>query len=354
MQIIPKKTLTVEPHWQKELANSFTSIKSLAEYLQLPLNSDLSIQPHPAQPDEAARRLFAMRVPRPFADLMESGNWNDPLLKQVLPSKAEFVDVDGFVSDPLQEQGNQQAGLIHKYNSRVLLVLKGGCAVNCRYCFRRHFPYKENHLDQQALNNALDYIRQDKALNEVILSGGDPLMANNKSLQNVINTIRAIPHIKRLRIHTRLPVVIPNRIDDEFMSLMQTLSTCADLQLVMVLHINHANEVSSQLATKCKLLKTVGVTVLNQSVLLKGVNDSADALCNLSEKLFAADILPYYLFMFDAVKGAAHFDLNKQTAVSLMTEMIKRLPGFLVPKLVKEIPGQPGKTPIDLGLVPQT
>lgn len=346
--MIPKKTLTVEPHWQKELANCFTTIESLAEYLQLPAMSAHNCEQH-----SKARRLFPMRVPRPFADLMEIGNWDDPLLKQVLPNSSEFIATEGFVDDPLQEQSNQQTGLIHKYQSRVLLILKGACAVNCRYCFRRHFPYKDNHLRQNDLENIYNYIQNDTSLNELILSGGDPLMATNPALQKIVDNLHALPHIKRLRIHTRLPVVIPQRIDNGFLALLQKIQDQnKQLKVIFVFHINHANEIGSALRRKCELLKAQGVLLLNQSVLLKGINDDDDTLCALSESLMDAGILPYYLHMFDPVKGASHFDVNRNQAKSLMAEMIKRLPGFLVPKLVKEIPGQPGKTPIDLGLEP--
>lgn len=346
--MIPKKTLTVEPHWQKELANCFTSLESLAEYLQLPRISSIDLDQH-----SKARRLFPMRVPRPFADLMEIGNWNDPLLKQVIPHSHEFIASDGFVDDPLQEQSSQQTGLIHKYESRVLLILKGACAVNCRYCFRRHFPYKDNHLRQNDFDNIYTYIQNDTSLNELILSGGDPLMANNQTLEKIIDNLHTLPHIKRLRIHTRLPVVIPQRIDEGFLSLIQrSKNRNKGLKVILVFHINHANEISLALRKKCELLQAEGVLLLNQSVLLKDINDDSDALCELSESLIDAGILPYYLHMFDPVKGASHFDVSKIVATALMAEMIKRLPGFLVPKLVKEIPGQPGKTPIDLGLEP--
>lgn len=354
MIIIPKKIHSVETHWQKELANCFTTLESLLEYLQIDennlpnmVNQHCDNQPAIAK-HSAARKLFPMRVPKPFADLMQIGNWQDPLLQQVIPQQAEFIEKEGFVMDPLQEQGNQQKGLIHKYQSRVLLVVKGGCAVNCRYCFRRHFPYQDNHLSQQDYQELLRYVTQNTQLNEVILSGGDPLMAKDDHLSRLSKQIAQIGHIKRLRIHTRLPVVIPSRINDAFLEWVQAL----DMKVVMVLHINHVNEISSALREKCQLLAKSGVTLLNQSVLLKNINDSANCLEALSEGLFDAGILPYYLHMFDPVKGASHFDVDKAHAKAIMAELIKRLPGFLVPKLVREIAEQPGKTPIDLGLEP--
>jgi EF-P beta-lysylation protein EpmB len=295
-----------------------------------------------------ARTLFPMRVPRPFAQLMQKNNWYDPLLQQVVPQQAEFIDTPGFVTDPLQEQNGTTASLIHKYKSRILLIVRGGCAVNCRYCFRRHFPYQDNHLGQAQYQKVIDYVKSDENINEVIFSGGDPLMANDNQLSKLAQLVDNIEHVKRLRIHTRLPVVIPARVNNELLNWLKGLR----VKPIMVLHINHKNEISPALVEKTAALKAIGVTLLNQSVLLNTVNNNADTLVELSEALFEADILPYYLHMFDPVKGAAHFDVGKAEAQNIMAQMIKRLPGFLVPKLVQELPGQPGKTPIDLGLEP--
>ncbi|GBL05180.1 lysine 2,3-aminomutase YodO family protein [Glaciecola sp. KUL10] len=208
-QIIPKKPIAVESKWQKELANSFTTLESLLDYLQIPLEKALEHNP--------ARKLFPMRVPRPFADLMKLGDYNDPLLKQVLPSKDEFVEHTDFVMDPLQEQKNHQKGILHKYLNRALLIVKSGCAVNCRYCFRRHFPYQENSINKQEWNSVLGYIKEHKDLDEIILSGGDPLMAKDEFLRWLCNEIVNIKHIKRIRIHSRFPVVIPSRLDTGFL-----------------------------------------------------------------------------------------------------------------------------------------
>lgn len=339
-QIIPKNLTAVESNWQKELTGAFTRPEDLIEFLQL--------NPQKFKQHNKARTLFPMRVPLPFALRMQKGDPQDPLLKQVLPLSDEFVAQPGFSADPLQEQQNSQAGLLHKYQSRVLLLVRGGCAVNCRYCFRRHFPYQDNHLNKHGWIEVLDYIQAHTELNEVIYSGGDPLMANDEFLAWLSGQIAQIHHIKRLRIHTRLPVVIPNRITGELIEWL------ADSRLkgVMVLHINHANEIDQTLREKVQLLKQAGVTLLNQAVLLKGVNDQPQALIDLSERLFDAGVLPYYLHVLDKVQGAAHFDVEKQKARELMANLIKRLPGFLVPKLVTEIGGQPGKTPIDLHIHP--
>lgn len=338
--MIPKKLEPVENLWQKELATVYTDPLKLLEYLE--------ISPQIIAETFAARKLFPMRVPKPFAARMEKGNLHDPLLQQVLPLNAEFIEADGFVADPLQEQKGTVKGLIHKYQSRLLLVVKGGCAVNCRYCFRRHFPYQDNQVNRAGWQAAIDYIKGDPEINEVIYSGGDPLMAKDRFLAWLTQEIEAIPHVKYLRIHTRLPVVIPSRVNSEF------LAWFADSRLkpIMVVHVNHANEIDAEFESAMRKLQHQGVTLLNQSVLLKNVNDSADAQVALSQRLFDIGVMPYYLHMLDKVAGASHFLVEDNEAVKLQREVIKRLPGYLVPKLVREIGGQPGKTPIDLQLHP--
>lgn len=339
-QIIPEKLVTVESHWQKELATAYKSPQALLQ--------DLALDPKTYADDIRARSLFPMMVPKAFVSRMQPGNPHDPLLRQVFPLAEEFTSQAGYSADPLQEQDNQQPGLLHKYQSRVLLVVKGGCAVNCRYCFRRHFPYQDNALSKQDWLPVFDYIASDTAINEVILSGGDPLMATDAFLLWMTQQIEAIAHIKTLRIHTRLPVVIPNRINSEFLRWF----TQSRLTPVMVVHINHGQEIDSPLKQKLLTLRQAGVTLLNQAVLLKSVNDSADALIHLHETLFDAGVLPYYLHMLDKVEGASHFEVSDDQARAIMAEVIKRQPGYLVPKLVREIGGQPGKTPMDLRLHP--
>ena len=338
--IIPLKQGSLHINWQKELAQAFTAPEQLLAYLEL--------DPTPWQAGLAARRLFPMRVPRPFADKMAKGDANDPLLRQVLPLSDEFTEVPGFVKDPLDEHDSALPGLLHKYRSRVLLVVRGGCAINCRYCFRRHFPYADNSPDQAGWQDALAYIAAHPEINEVILSGGDPLMAKDEHLARLFAELSAIPHLKRLRIHTRLPVVIPARLTDE----LRLLLSNSRLQAVMVLHINHAHELDEDLSRRLLPWRQAGITLLNQSVLLAGVNDNAHTLCDLSERLFSAGILPYYLHQLDKVEGAAHFAVDDAKAKVLMAELLAELPGFLVPKLVRELGGEANKTPIDLGLEP--
>lgn len=332
--MIQQASLSVESQWQKELKQSFTKPEDLLRYLNL--------EPQQYEQDSKARKLFNMRVPKHFADLMAKSDPNDPLLLQVLPSKLEFVEEFGFVTDPLLEHDAKQPGLLHKYKSRVLVMFKTGCAVNCRYCFRRHFPYADNSVNKSKLLEVLNYLKANTEINEVILSGGDPLMADDKTVQWFINQCEQIPQLKRFRIHSRLPVVLPQRMNHE---LKQALAN-SRLQTVIVLHINHQNELSEQLKQACHDYKLAGITLLNQAVLLKGVNDSVEAQVALSEGLFDSHILPYYLHLFDKVKGASHFYLDDDKAKQIYSEMLSELPGFLVPKLVREIGGETSKTPV--------
>jgi len=339
-QIIPKKPISVEHNWQKELAGSFTDPAKLLQHLGL---DEEKYAQH-----IKARQLFPMRVPRHFADLMEKGNPNDPLFLQVMPLSDEFLTSPGYSEDPLEEHDTAGKGILHKYDSRVLLMVRTGCAVNCRYCFRRHFPYADNAVSKHQWEEVLQYIQAHDNINEVIFSGGDPLMAKDDHLAWLANEIASINHVKRLRIHTRLPVVLPERINNAFVNWF----TALPIQKVLVLHANHANEMSEALKSRLITLREKGVTLLNQSVLLKGVNDSGEAISDLSEALFEASVLPYYLHVLDKVQGASHFYVSDDEGRHIMEEAIKRLPGFLVPKLVREIGGQPGKTPIDLHLHP--
>jgi EF-P beta-lysylation protein EpmB len=307
----------------------------------------LSLNQHPVLPEgRDARRLFPLRVPRAFAARMKPGDANDPLLLQVLTVREEFIAAPGFTTDPLDEQQSVVPGLLHKYRNRALLLVKGGCAVNCRYCFRRHFPYQENQGNKTNWRLALDYIAQHPELDEIIFSGGDPLMAKDHEIDWLIGQIELIPHIKRLRIHSRLPVVIPARITPE---LCQRFSD-SRLQVLLVTHINHPNEIDASLCKSMAKLRAAGVTLLNQSVLLRGINDDADVLAALSNALFDTGILPYYLHVLDKVQGAAHFMVDDDEARALIKALLSKVSGYLVPKLAREIGGEASKTPLDLRL----
>ncbi|MCF2862025.1 EF-P beta-lysylation protein EpmB [Pseudoalteromonas sp. Cnat2-41] len=338
--MIQRIEVNLHKNWQKELADVVTRPEELLSMLDLP--------PDAYQPDSEAKSLFNLRVPRPFIAKMAKGDTRDPLLLQVLPRRQEFQQHSQYSVDPLQEQDNNEPGLLHKYRSRVLLMFKTACAINCRYCFRRHFPYQDNQLNKAALADKLTYIGNHSEINEVILSGGDPLMAKDEALAWFLDKLEQLPNIKRLRIHSRLPVTIPARITEQ---LCQRFAQ-SPLQIVFVHHINHANEVDEVFSHACKKLTQAGVTQLNQAVLLKEVNANAAAQIALSERLFAAGILPYYLHQLDKVQGAAHFEVSDDEARTIMTEVLSELPGFLVPKLVREVGGERSKTPIDLHLEP--
>ncbi|EKY3118733.1 EF-P beta-lysylation protein EpmB [Cronobacter turicensis] len=336
--IVTLKTPSRED-WLSQLADVITDPDELLHLLNIDASEELLA-------GRDARRLFALRVPRAFAARMEKGNPQDPLLRQVLTSREEFVAAPGFTTDPLEEQNSVVPGLLHKYHNRALLLVKGGCAVNCRYCFRRHFPYADNQGNKRNWQAALDYIAAHPELDEIIFSGGDPLMAKDHELEWLVANIEAIPHIKRLRIHSRLPIVIPARITDALVRLLGETR----LQVLLVNHINHAQEIDDAFRAGMAKLRAAGVTLLNQSVLLKGVNDNAATLAALSNALFDAGVMPYYLHVLDKVQGAAHFMVSDDEARAIMRELLSQVSGYLVPKLAREIGGEPSKTPLDLQL----
>ena len=291
---------------------------------------------------EEAGRDFALKVPAAFVGRMRPGDPRDPLLLQVLASRHELQEVPGYRRDPLQESGeaNPRKGVIHKYRGRALLIVASGCAVNCRYCFRRHFPYNANRNSRTEWQEALDYIADDGSIEEVILSGGDPLVATDAQIGQLVSQLAAIPHIRRLRIHSRMPIVIPTRVTA---GLLEAI-THPGLQTVMVVHCNHANEIDEPVGAALARMQHEGITLLNQSVLLAGINDDPGVLTDLSERLFAAGVLPYYLHLLDKVQGAAHFDVAESRGRALVGEIGARLPGYLVPTLVRETPGARSKT----------
>lgn len=315
-----------ELSWQKILAQGFNSAVELLDFLHL--SRDLA--------SPLAERQFKTRVPRGFAERMQRGNPRDPLLLQVLATSDELQIAEGYSADPLVESAmNPVPGLIHKYRSRVLLTLTGACAINCRYCFRRHFPYEDNNPGREGWDKALDYIRTDTRINEVILSGGDPLLAKDDILAELFNKLSTIPHVQTLRIHTRIPVVLPERVDEGLIACL----THTRLNKVVVLHCNHPQELNESVAGACRLLRKAGCHLLNQSVYLTGINNNALVLAELSERLFAYGVLPYYLHVLDKVAGAAHFDASINDVLGVFQEMQRLLPGYLVPRLAREEPG---------------
>jgi L-lysine 2,3-aminomutase len=325
-----------EPNWQNEMSDLITQPDELLNLLELSpeqLRSGALL----------ASEQFKLRVPRAFVGKMQKGNPLDPLLLQVLPHHLELEEHPDFITDPLgEEQANQLPGILHKYKRRFLLTLTGACAVHCRYCFRRHFPYQENLPKNEDWLNIQNYIISHADINEIILSGGDPLTLSNRRLQQWIERIESIEQIKILRIHSRVPVVMPTRLDEELISLLKN----SRLRIILVIHSNHASELDDYCCTQLNRLVQAHITVLNQAVLLKGVNDSAQVLVDLSYRLFDAGVMPYYLHVLDKVKGAMHFDLDANIIDEIYQDVLANLPGYLVPKLVREIAGEKNKTPL--------
>ena len=321
--------------WQIQLINSLTDLSELLTILKL--------SPEDLPRQLQAQQSFPLRVPRQFVARMLPKNPQDPLLLQVLPQPQELMAAPGFSNDPLQEQQfTPVPGLIHKYRSRVLLTTSSACAVNCRYCFRRHFPYQENRISQQQISAIVHYLKQHPEVNEVILSGGDPLATSNSRLKSLIDNLENLPQLTRIRVHTRFPVVIPQRIDQGLLDIIEH----SRLRWILVVHSNHSQELGTEFQEVMEPLKDKDVLLLNQSVLLKGVNDNVETLTALSETLFAMGIQPYYLHLLDPVAGASHFHLEAVIARALYQRLLAALPGYLVPKLVRETPEAPAKTPV--------
>jgi EF-P beta-lysylation protein EpmB len=314
--------------WQYELRHAINNPLELLELVGLS-NSELKL---------ATQTKFKLKVPRGYVARMRYGDINDPLLKQVLPLIDETEEVEGFNFDPVGDFAAEKVpGLLQKYHGRVLLVTTAACAIHCRYCFRQHFDYKSLNI-----KTILNEIAADSSIKEVILSGGDPLNIIDSRLSELAYSLSEIPHVKRLRLHTRLPIVLPERVTDELLNWL----TATNLQPVIVIHANHVNEIDEQVCLALKKLVDAGITVLNQSVLLRGINDKAIDLIELSESLFSCRVLPYYLHVLDKVQGAAHFEVAAETATTLLEQMRKALPGYLVPRLVKEVAGMEFKSPV--------
>jgi EF-P beta-lysylation protein EpmB len=321
--------------WQEILSDLITDPQELLHILNL--NPDTS--PYSLE----ALSQFPLKAPRPFVDRIEKGNWHDPLLKQIWPSAFEETQTEGFVADPLNEKEfNPLPGLLHKYQGRVLLTAAPHCAIHCRYCFRRHFDYRANSPSRIQWEEAFAYIAADSSIEEVILSGGDPLAISDRQFHWLLQQLANIEALTTVRIHTRLPIMIPQRISNE---LVRCLSETR-LRIVMVMHCNHRQELDSAVTHSFDILGDVGVTMLNQAVVLKDVNDNADALIDLNKALFQHNVLPYYLHMSDQVAGTEHFQVTDQHATELIKTLHASLPGYLVPRLVRENPGEAGKTRI--------
>jgi len=327
--------LITQKNWQKQLSEAITSVDELLSILKLEsLRADVYVPKH-----------FELRVPRDFVAKMTVGDRHDPLLKQVLPDKQEQINVTGYVADPLSENTqNPVKGMLHKYQSRVLLTITGACAIHCRYCFRQHFDYSANMPTADAKESIINHITAHPDINEVILSGGDPLNVTNRRLFAWLDTLESIPQLTTIRLHTRLPLVIPARLDEALLTRLSQ-SRC---DIVMVIHCNHANEIDAFTSEQLQRARNAGITLLNQAVLLTGINDSVEVQTQLSQRLFSAGVLPYYLHVLDKVAGAAHFDSDEQTAIALYWSLLAALPGYLVPKLVRELPNKRFKVPIDI------
>ena len=318
--------------WQQEMKRAIRSTEDLARELDLDFRHFGPIR---------AAEKFPVFVPRPFLARIHPGDPDDPLLRQVLAVPAEDSLVPGYSPDPLAElDSNPVAGMLHKYSGRALLITTGACAIHCRYCFRRHFPYQESPQQLANWEPAFERIEADPSLAEIILSGGDPLTWVDERISQLIQRLDFIPHVRRIRVHTRLPIVIPSRVTEPLLKALGSSSK----QIIFVLHANHANEIDSDVATAIQRLRNVCSQLLNQSVLLRGVNDSADALVGLSERLLSCDVLPYYLHQLDPVTGAAHFAVDIERGKQLLAAMRARLPGYAVPRYVRELAGEPGKT----------
>lgn len=321
--------------WQRAWRDAFTDPKALLDFLDL---SELA-ERVPASPPHG----FAMRVPRGYAAKMRRGDPHDPLLRQVLPLELELREVEGYVEDAVGDGAARRgAGVLRKYERRALLITTGACAIHCRYCFRRHFPYGEERATAERFRPALLKLKAEPGLRELILSGGDPLALATDRLAEFTRGLGALPELRSLRIHTRIPIVLPERVDEELCAWLQQVP----LRRVIVVHANHPREIDGAVARACRELSAAGCLLLNQTVLLAGVNDRVDTLEELSEALFDCGVLPYYLHQLDRVRGTAHFAVEDDTARRIHEALAARLPGYLVPRLVREIPGAPAKMPL--------
>lgn len=336
---------TTEPaateSWQRGLA---TAVRDPDELLDL-----LELSDEWRAPARRAAQLFPLLVPRSFLQRMEPGNPRDPLLLQVLPLGAEEVVPEDFVLDAVGDQDAKRApGLLQKYTGRALMIAAGACAVHCRYCFRRHYAYGEDPKRLVDWEPAFQVLREDASIHEIILSGGDPLMLTDRRLGQLCSQLQAIPHLRRLRVHTRLPIVLPERVTPSLLELL----TAGPLTPIIVVHSNHPRELSGSCGQALRKLVLAGCTVLNQAVLLRGINDDVETLAELSERLVDLGVMPYYLHQLDRVIGTAHFEVPEARGLELIAALRPRLPGYAIPQFVREIAGAPHKVPITASAVP--
>jgi len=322
--------------WQQELSDAFTRLDDLLDFLSIDIKN---LTEH-----ERACKSFPLLVTRSYAERIKKGDISDPLLRQVLPLPAELQQHSNFSNDPVGDStATVLPGLIHKYHGRALIVTTPACAIHCRYCFRRTFPYADNSAHRSHFEHILSHLKSNPDIEEVILSGGDPLTLSDQRFKEVITKISAIKHIRRIRLHTRLPIVLPSRVTDFLLDTLVKISQ----PIIIVIHANHPNEITSEVTQALIKLKHPQITLLNQSVLLKGINDQADILVKLSHRLFDAQVLPYYLHLLDRVNGSMHFDLPQHEALTIYQHIQQKLPGYLVPRLAREEEAMPNKTLIN-------
>jgi len=331
--IIPRS-----PHRKNEKIENYTVIRNIATLCELlPLPESIKDEANETIEKEGS---FPLRVGRSFLNQIEPDNPDDPLLLQILPRLSENRQVEGFNRDPVGDlEHSVSNGVIHKYRNRVLLTVTGACAIHCRYCFRRNFPYSSENPQRDNWDGALSYIEQHREVEEVILSGGDPLMLELDKLKALVQKIEEIGHIKRLRIHTRIPVVAPEMVNKDVVTWLGGIS----LPVIMVIHCNHSNELSTEVVTTLSHLTRAGVRLFNQSVLLKGINDNPHTLAELSKKLFYAGVQPYYLNLLDRAHGTAHFEVSDELAREISATLHTLLPGYLIPKVVRDKGKSTGK-----------
>lgn len=327
---LPSK-VGLRPQWQIDLKKSIRDIQTLCHILKISEDGDI--------PKEVFN--FPCLVTESFLQRMRIGDANDPLLRQVLPVRDEATIAGDFVSDPVGDLAARSVdGMLHKYHGRALLILSGSCAIHCRYCFRREYPYSEDPKDLADWQPAFQAIMSDDSIKEVILSGGDPLMMTDQRLGRFLKRLSEIPHLQRIRIHSRLPVVLPSRVTDELIAILKSTR----LQPIFVIHANHPAELVADCAAKIRILVQSGIPTLNQAVLLNGINDDIETLVGLCETCINNGVIPYYLHQLDRVAGAAHFEVDETKGLELIQQLRERLPGYAIPKFVREIPGEPSKT----------